>query len=731
MSVRDSRCVCAGSSLSEMPHTCTSLTSPISPRDAGRGTTGLPPNVRYIHFVFSNTIHHLFRADQCTRLFGKPNTAFRDRIQNIWNQITDLPPTQRKALVLLCRAQHVPGAGVISLLSKQTYLDPASLEHSNEFVGYWRIVRDHKDWIEHHVMSSLVLDMCRSAPVSPSEIALAKIKSWGKEISILEGTERSRSMNFRVWFDPLWHNEPFIPSVEPNPRMASFIHSILVRWRSQQTQKLQYPRISRKLASRSTIREWENIYGRGFVVAEEEGGVEFTQADMERSYHFDGIRLGGGCEIRQKWYRSGTAPRTYFAQGGTSFHLSKYIQGMANDLVNMMDTTNYVSRLNPTRIRLEEGSYLRIYDLSSFTSNHHEAKYFVDHLADFCQGYDMEVFDGQEGVISVDMGELIRDYNRMNQHPDYSLERVDQIYEDLESYHNIAGFLGVYGNLMFSTFVHGGSLLQLLESLDQGNVAGDDAHYACEPGMEDVGTRIIRANGVVEPSKEFDTREEGSVCLKRGIIQMEGTLFQKIMIIWPSFSILGSLFGYTPPHLPPEKKNRDEVKSMVGTELLRFLRTIFVAQISDGLNDVLTFLQSLYSEAGFPVQGSLPQYHHRGLLIPVLPSTPEEMLHESPIRHLVRIQYSGGVVLPRRLREVLDDDLQQPRILSIGSEWTGPSSGYLKYLEMLGYLQSEKTFSFYMDTEGFNLLVKEFEDPSPSVYVWSVLMAIPESLEIQ
>jgi hypothetical protein len=110
---------------------------------------------------------------------------------------------------------------------------------------------------------------------------------------------------------------------------------------------------------------------------------------------------------------------------------------------------------------------------------------------------------------------------------------MDDYFLDLVRVHNVAGFLGVYGNLMSCTFVHGVSVLMMIDNPDKLNVAGDDGHAAISRSNVDTLFDVIRGNGVVERSKLYSTDEEGSICLKRGIVQFNLQLLQKRMVILP------------------------------------------------------------------------------------------------------------------------------------------------------------------------------------------------------
>lgn len=615
-----------------------------------------------------------------------------------------------------------------NLLCIQTNLTQPSLAMSDPtYRRYFEFVTDHRDMIESPTLSSILLDMCRSAPIPKSEIEKAKLASWGKEVSICEARPPPAQFNYDCWFDPRLHSQPILPNTPPNPVMARTIHAALCRWRDKLTTKVLYPRMSRKMVSYATCREYEAIFGREWIVDEEDGGVEMTQETLEKIYHEYGVELSGPCEIRQKWYQSGLTPRTYFSSGGTAYSRSKYIQEPASDLTAELATTHPISRLNPARIHLEDSShYLRIYDLTGFTSNHWECKHFLDKLAAWCSGYTTTIVDAVEGLVRIDIGHLLSDYNQsMNYGAEYSLERIDKEFSEVTEVHNRAGFLGVYGNINFSTFVHGASLLMVTRSVDAANVAGDDAHYEEEPGKEWIADQIIDANGYLEPTKAFRSDQIGAVCLKRGLIQEDNRILPKVMLIFPSFSNLGRLFGYSAPQFPPKREKGSKKLALVGNELFRFLRGVFLSGISDDLTDIIDLIRAIYESAKLPKHGMLPPYGDT--LIPVCPTTPEDILTSSPLTILLHYHFDDGVVLPRYLQPGEIDVSKDPP-LYYNSCWVGTVTKKLRYLEVLEYVAKDELTEVLSGKQAYDRIVDVYSNVGSKVYEYRCIAPIPQYL---
>jgi len=649
-------------------------------------------------------------------------------MQKAWDLISTFPSTYRKKLVLLCRAQEVIIGVEGNLLAIQTSLDilPPISARTRDFQVYLQFVHDFHSWIKSPTLSSIILDMCRSTPLATSEIADQILSSWGKEVSVCEKDEDELHFDFSCWFDDRCFDRPLVEGTPANPEMATKIHLALLKWRRKCTEIILFPRMSRKLVSRDTIRKWSEVFGYNWEVDEDEGGVEMTQETLEKIYHNFGVQLGGECEIRQKWYKHGVSPRTYFAQGGDSFWKSRFVQEIAGTLTESLSVTDPISRLNPGRIRLKDrASYLRIYDLTSFTSNHQECKHFLEKIIEFCSGYEVTIVDAREGLVTIDLGILLSVYNQMNDRPGYILEQICKELADVEEYHNRAGFLGVYGNINFSTFLHGASLLMMVQSEDEVNVAGDDAHYSETPGLEYIADRIIQANGRVERTKEFRSDEIGAVCLKRGLVQVDVMCLQKLMTIFPSFANIGQLFGYCPPQFRRSNLSRHESRKLVGNELFRFFRSLSLCEVSDDLDIIHDLIRAIYESACLPKAGSLPPYGD--ILVPVLPDTPITLISISPLELLLHMHFTDGAVLPRIYRDETDDEFDHS-LLVAGGVWNSPMSRYLKYLGVLEYVKSEEMEEVIWGIDAYNRLVDLYSGRLRRMYTFSCVVDVPVHL---
>lgn len=701
-------------------------------RDRKMQRTSYPSNVRCSDLCIFATIISTCLTSTLSQVFSKlHNKELEARFNSLWTEISCLSIKRRKQIVLLCRAQDVIIGDPYNLLAIQTGLTapPDDPELSADNRRFYNLIHSLQTWIRSPVLSSIILDMCRSAPLSYSEIEETKLASWGKEISVCERHERALNFDYECWFSQDAYSRPLCAGTPPNPKMARRIHSALVDWKRKVCSRILYPRMSRKSVSRSTVRSYEDIFNRRWVSSQDEGGVQMTQETIERIHHETGVALDGACEIRQTWSTSQTGPRTYFASGGFAYQKSKYIQEIASILTDQLDTTHPITRLSPGRLRLRgDNKYLRIYDLTAFTSNHWECKHFLDRLADWCRDDWVSIVDPLEGEVQVCLGDLISEYNQsMNYRAEYSLERICHEFFEMLEYHNQAGFLGIYGNINFSTFVHGGSLLMCVEEEDEANTAGDDAHYAEEHGNEYLSDRIILSNGLFEYTKLFRGDQAGAVCLKRGLTTVEGRIFPKKMLVFPSFANLGLIFGYLSPQFPPKVYQKTSPVDIVCTEIFRFLRGLFLSQVDQDLDIILELLTAIYESARLPKYGELPPYGHR--LIPALPDTTASMISITPLEVLLHYHFSGGAILPKFHTE-FDDDESLDHHLYADDQWVGTMTKKLRYLDVLGYVDSEEITEALWGIRAYERLVDMYSGLGTKTYRFRLLKDVPDYLDL-
>lgn len=233
---------------------------------------------------------------------------------------------------------------------------------------------------------------------------------------------------------------------------------------------------ARKNVSYQTIYNYYSYLG---SESEPRGGIrmDLTTLDLLRLYYITGHQVNGPLEMRLAWFFNDLKPRIYYCLGGTDFFHGIFIQDIANMFCEILPSTHPHSRFTVSRIGpLDYSELLITYDYSSFTTSLEELKYFLFWLAEAVEGVVISVLDVYEGIQEIPLKTLLRDYNdAVNRHQVFSVERFsegEQLYE-LRQGRN--GSLGVKGNIVFSTSLHGLSLGDATGTPDDDCCVGDDA----------------------------------------------------------------------------------------------------------------------------------------------------------------------------------------------------------------------------------------------------------------
>jgi len=461
-----------------------------------------------------------------------------------------------------------------------------------------------------------------------------------------------------------------------------------------------------------------------------------SQVTIEKLYAETGFRATGPCELRQKLYRAGITPRTYFAQGGDAYFSSRYLQSPCSRLVDLLPVSNHVLRLIPSNLRLDNPwEYVFIYDLTSFTSLFKEFLPFIRCMAEFCRGVDVTVWDGYDGFITVDFGELWSTYADFNAScPPYSPERI--LKQDVTFYHMCAGFLGVYGNLMICTFVHAVVVLAIVGEIRKCYTAGDDggAVLMCSliltwEGMkkpvkgnqpsDDVSVLFYALSllGLIQWSKVFTTQESGAIALKRPLRQVEENLHTPPMVIWPQ-SILIQMYVQWREHRDPRFatyymfNTRQECRRAIIAEISRFLTAVAAMEhrASDSdLEVVRSYCGYLYNILHLPVDGLVPQFSRSTYAEEFVPCIEGELelFRKDPVERTIKHLWRNQVYVPERVGE--SDYQEQDLEYRVGFEAVSRKTPMLSWLVKLGYVEEKSLVRGVVGEVGFDLLMREYD----------------------
>lgn len=630
-------------------------------------------------------------------------------VRSLLSFIQELDMNHRKQLITISRSVSTPIVGTTLYAKTSSVLLKISESDLSSTLP---------NLYENPLFSGLIIALCISMPLSEEAIKNTYRRLLAKEMLVMESSPLPTAINYNCFFGD--YSTPIHPTVPPNPRQASAIHTLIERWVvSLEEKRYILPHITNKLCAKSTQQEVRDKHP-DYLTFEEEGA---TQADLEYLYMTTGDLLPGcPCEVKQRWYTSQLVPRTYYAAGSDAYHKSKYVRDALNSLCDFLPPTERYSRVNPHRIVFRDSeSHGIIYDLTSFTSNMHEQRHFMQRLALYCIGRKVRILDACEGVVEVDLGHLLSQYNDMNTEPTYSSKKL--LHSDLVLAHHVAGFLGVYGNLASCTFLHGAVMAQIVDSFSQFGVAGDDGLI---DSYDDYTTFfVIRLLGLAEESKGYNTLDPGwQIYLKRPIRQVMNRVFADSFAL---YSMIEHLFDEDDRRFFQQPRSKYERKGSLASSVVAYLRSLSRMTLSDTDKElVLAFLLGIYRHSGFPPEGFLPQTAtHRGDNDQVLPQTliptlSLEGIGKDPIEYTVLSLYDNVAVLPEKVDDPIDIDESQ---CYAGCSFEATSSGLLSYYRKLGLVELTQEKVVYTGEQGLEMLLRHFSShrslPKYTVFVVS------------
>jgi hypothetical protein len=677
---------------------------------------------------------------------------FDNRLYMFQRSLSTLTADQRKGLVTICRAQYVPSRTEARILSYQAFGSPYGCD-TGVLSEAGQCIKRIKDYVENPLYSGLVLDIIRAQEPTQQELQEMSRKSWMKEILACNTDRGPSSLNYAAIFDRSRFLEEFIPGVEARPEVNAYIHRLLEEWRDRIAEGPPlFPLMSNKACSHWTRREVEQYWPSWRMDSCVENPEIMTQAVLEKLYTEQGVKAGGPCELRQKLYRAGITPRTYFAQGGSAFFSSCYLQRPCSALVDCFPVSNHVLRLVPSNLRLDNPfQHVFIYDLTSFTSLFREFLPFIRCLAEFCRGTDVTVWDGQYGYVTEDLGEMWSSYADFNaSQPPYSPERFTK--EEQIFYHMCAGFLGVYGNLMICTFLHAVVVLAVVGEVSKCYTAGDDggAVLMCSLILVWEGTRnkpkqgnnpsddvailfyALSLLGLIQWSKVFTTQEFGAVALKRPLVQVEGVLHSPQMVVWPQ-SILIQIYMNWTVHRDPRFftyymfNDRKSCRKAIISEVTRFLSHVAALEhraTDFDLQVVRRYVDWVYDTLSLPKQGLVPQFSLNTYADEFIANVegPLEIFREDPFVRTIKARWCNWVYVPHRWGES-DYAVRIGSDYRVGEVFVDKKGGLVSWLLKLGYLEERSLIRRVEGEAGYDLLVREYDKTvrcPPALYSMTV-----------
>jgi hypothetical protein len=348
-----------------------------------------------------------------------------------------------------------------------------------------------------------------------------------------------------------------------------------------------------------------------------------------------GIRVPGPMEIRSAWFYNELKPRLYFTNGGDSYFRSLFIADLSNRVCEFLPSTNPVSRFFVERCgSVRDDEVLITYDYTSFTSSLSELKYFLFYLGLSLHGIPAEIYDPYEGIVTADLGDIIRDYNDFaNHYCLFSVERFDKLLEHPIFSLNQNGGLGIKGNITLSTALHGLSLADITGRPDNDCCVGDDAlsiilhsffhlFVSCVNNLGSINEDKFQ---VIQPILHDPLRRSSFKFLKRPLdLDSQNIPTLGSLDFFPDFATLLFPEGDS-YHTPSLSSYEDNVHSFI-SQTSRYIKLAMRRRVditpedSIFLDDdlqILKLFRSVYKTVGLPEEGSLPGYR---VLNPILKS---------------------------------------------------------------------------------------------------------------
>jgi hypothetical protein len=645
-----------------------------------------------------------------------PNPVFHA----VQRTLLDSGSTVRKEILLLARSMSVVTTGNLSIQTATGYM---ALYLASSFAAQTFEERNdidsqsHIDFREEYdpvfrdpLYAGAIIISCCIAPFHTVDAQKIQLDSIMKEVHVMDGDTLDPGLDFTPFFGE--YEGSMYPTMDPNPKMAEHVHSCLVSWRNRIATKTHFPSMSNKLVPRLTRAEMDR-----FVDIMLNPPEVATQGSLEYLNAKYGIQMTGEVEMSQRWYTNGITPRTYYISGANTFFAARHMKDIWNSLADSLEVTNRRSRVIPSRIHVDMHKDAFFYDLSSFTSNMVTQRRFLDQLALWCRGFPVTIMEIGVGEVTVDLGEMIDEYNRTcNWFPRYHQFRDDWTLNG--KVHGIAGFLGVIGNIASCTFLHGATILQLVENLDECGCAGDDAVLVIEEEERVWG--CIPLLGSIAWEKTFRLSDGPVVYLKRKTFLSEGKYHSKLVqsrfFQLPSFLwFLRNSIKHTHPYWRESHKSPAELRSLLVSSLGASFNSGARLRSSKAFPAIYQFMESFYHKARLPRSGYIPQYHTASTVgfIPAL----ESFGSSEYVAETLQANYPGWCRLP--LREAIIEDEVWARkglfIRAVGGRETA-------VLTKMGVLRLvRKPSAIFAGDDGLERIIREYSSSEPTQFIFEVL----------
>jgi len=512
----------------------------------------------------------------------------------------------------------------------------------------------------------------------------------------MESTARKATI---LWQSILSGDLSYSVHDSPHPHVSHSVHAKVHIWATRLSESIIYPHFGHKLLSVGSQRNIRPVW--------QDQDREMSSWQAEYHYMLTGEEGESPCEMKQAWKPAQLVPRTYYAQGLSAFHSSKYLRDPFNRLADYFRNVNRFNRVLPQMIVADTTDTLYVYDLTSFTSMFHEHRSFLLSLADEVEGYHMTLYDSHYGISHATLSFLIRDYVDKNvSNPEYTT-LLFPLEQTLVLQHNVAGFLGVYGNLVTCTIPHGIVLASVYDTWINNWCAGDDAGEAIPEELFPRLDKTITRVGSYAWDKVCIGNLPGAVALKRPVSFEHGLVIFKST---PLFPLLGYIIGSD--HLAGPPKTKSELQSMLASSMVNFLRYNPDSDLPEFyVDEIVAYSRLLYNCLGLPTDGFLPHVMrtlHWDFSIPIVD---RRMFQNDPLLRLADKYYATSYCSAVREEREVDMDV----LYRAGASY-GNMTPWLRWAGSMGFVKSEKMMVQYVGREGYLKLLVDLNVPSCRSY---------------
>jgi len=577
------------------------------------------------------------------------------------------------------------------------------------------------------ILRSFLLSCARNGPITEEDKRKQERESFEKEYRVLTSEPGEQRLNFAAFSDISFGT--LLPEFPINPYAVKAINEGFDKWFDQVANiPILYPKMSTKSVSyetRDLCRELgycDNVY-----ISE-----DVTQVDLERIYHKYGDIIGGANEMRQIYYPSQFAVRTYYSSGGDSYSQTKYIGKPLTMLCETLDVSSKLCRNSPARIVLDDDEYAFIYDFTSYTTNLREHVPWLVYLSQRVGDIGVMIMDSRKGAISCTLSSLIWQCKIAHELPPINIRQYITKVVYPQVHNAIAGLLGIKGNIPSAIHLHGCVALYLKpvpNCLRKVNTPGDDGLRAQKDNeMRDIKVGL-RSLGEFQMEKTYDTRHSGCLHLKRSIVQSENHLILIPNVYFPSFEYeMSDEKIDTRYYKAISRLSKKDRKEAVASTVTSFLKSIVAIDVSDiDRSFIRIVLRYIYDNFGLPYEGNVPQFtdsseHYFCCTFPSLAHD----YSRCPITFTIKSNYTRCSRLPDRR---FIDSMTDLRLVDKGDVFLSNGNGLTGYLTHLGYLEKRLVMVDVFDDELYDKTISEYvDDHERGVYEFVVMSLIPYRL---